>query len=85
MVSSKETASLKKKGKTKLIKTDQDTDVFAEVIFDPQYRGSHHTVRWATVLERLALEKEFKNIEEGISGNKDGSHAKSLRVPPYCF
>ena len=57
MASSKATASSKKKGKTKLIWKDRDTDVFAEVIFDPQYRGSDHTVGWATVLERLALKK----------------------------
>ena len=44
MASSKATASSKKKGKTKLIWKDRDTDVFAEVIFDPQYRGSDHTV-----------------------------------------
>ena len=57
MASSKATASSKKKGKTKLIWKDRDTDVFAEVIFDPQYRGSDHTVGWATVLEQLALKK----------------------------
>ena len=26
-------------------------------MLDPQYRGSDHTVGWATVLERLALKK----------------------------
>ena len=52
MASSKATASSKK-----LIWKDRDTDVFAEVIFDPQYRGSDHTVGWATVLEQLALKK----------------------------
>ena len=50
MASRKESASLKviakKKGKTnkKLTWTDQDTDVFAEVISDPLYRGSDYTV-----------------------------------------
>ena len=37
MASSKAIASSKKKGKTKLTWTDQDTDVFAEVIFDTKY------------------------------------------------
>ena len=55
MAFTKATASSKKKGKTKLTWTDQDTDDFAEVIFDPQYRGSDYTVGWARVLERLAL------------------------------
>ena len=50
MASCKTTASSKKKGKTKLTWTDRDTDVFAEVILDPQYRGSDHTIGWATVL-----------------------------------
>ena len=59
MASRKESASLKviakKKGKTnkKLTWTDQDTDVFAEVISDPLYRGSDYTVGWAMVLEHL--------------------------------
>ena len=44
MVSSKSTVLLKNKRKTKLTRTDQDTDVFAEVIFDPQYRESDYTV-----------------------------------------
>ena len=48
---------LRKRRKIKLTWTDRDTDVFAKVIFDPQYRGSDHTVGWATVLERLALKK----------------------------
>ena len=69
MASSKAIASSKKKGKTKLTWTDRDTDV--EVIFDPQYSGSDHTVRWATVLERLALEKSsnvkiFEEIQKTL-------------------
>ena len=39
----------KEKANKKLTWTDQDTDVFAEVIYDPQYRGSDYTVGWATV------------------------------------
>ena len=59
--SSKAIASSRKKGKTKLTWTDRDTDVFDVVVFDPQYRGSNHTVsEWATVLGRLALKKKFK-------------------------
>ena len=58
MASTNAAASLKKKGKTKL--TDQDMDVFAEVIFDPQYRGSDYTIGWARVLERLALKEVLK-------------------------
>ena len=69
MESSKTTASSKKKGKTKLTWRDRDTDV--EVIFDPQYSGSDHTVRWATVLERLALKKSsnvkiFEEIQKTL-------------------
>ena len=82
MSSSKATASLKNKDKTKLTWTDRKTDVFAEGIFDPQYRRSDRTVGWVTVLERLALKKSSsvkifeeiqKNIEEGISGKRDVS------------
>ena len=51
----------RQQGKTKLTWTDQDTDVFTEVILDPQYRGNDYTVGWATVLERLAL-KKFSNV-----------------------
>ena len=75
MASRKESPSLKviakKKGKTnkKLTWTDQDTDVFAEVISDPLYRESDYTVGWATVLERLALKKS--------------STIATLRVPQY--
>ena len=60
----------KKKGKTnnKLSWADQDTDIFAEVIFDPQYRGIDYTVGWATVLEHLALKKS-SNVIEDIWGN----------------
>ena len=79
MSSSKAThAFSKKKGKTKLIWTDRDTDVFVEVKFDPQYRGSDHTVGWATVLERLALKKSsnvmiFEEIQKPLKRKKDGS------------
>ena len=62
IASSKATVSSKKKGKTKLTWTDRDTDVFAEVMFYPQYRGIDHTVGWDTVLERLAL-KKFSNVK----------------------
>lgn len=69
MASTNAAASLKKKGKTKL--TDQDTDVLAEVIFDPQYRGSDYTVGWARVLERLALKKSSNvKIFEEIQMNE---------------
>ena len=62
MASRKESASLKVKTNKKLTWTDQDTDVFAEVISDPLYRGSDYTVGWATVLERLAL-KRSSNVK----------------------
>ena len=92
MSSSKATAFSKKKGKTKLIWTDRDTDVFAEVKFDPQYRGSDHTVAWATVLERVALKKSsnvkiFEAIQKPLKRNfrEERRKSKSLRVLPYCF
>ena len=95
MVSSKTTASSKKKGKTKLTWTDRDTDVFAEGIFDPQYNGSDHTVGWATVLERLALKKSsnvkiFDEIQKTLKKNFrqerwKSRHTQSLLVSPYCF
>ena len=82
MASSKATASSKKKGKTKLIWKDRDTDVFAEVIFDPQYRGSDHTVGWATLLERLALKKSsnVKVFEEIQKSSKKEFQARKREV-----
>ena len=76
-------AITKKKGKAnkKLTWTDQDTDVFAEVIYDPQYRGSDYTVGWATVLERLALKKSsnvkiFEEIQEALKKEFEASKMK---------
>ena len=40
IVPSKAITKKKEKANKKLTWTDQDTDVFAEVIYDPQYRGS---------------------------------------------
>ena len=57
IVPSKAITKKKEKANKKLTWTDQDTDVFAEVIYDSQYRGSDYTFGWATVLERLALKK----------------------------
>ena len=81
--------------------TDQDTDVFAEVIFDPQYRGSDYTVGWVTVLERLALKKSsnvkiFEEIQKVLKKEFQAREMEvkeftveqlrsTLRVPPYCF
>ena len=44
IVPSKAITKKKEKANKKLTWTDQDTDVFAEVIYDPQYRGSDYTV-----------------------------------------
>ena len=63
MAPSKATASSKKERKTMLTWTDRDTNIFAEVTFDPQYRRSDHTVGWATVLERLTLKKS-SNVKD---------------------
>ena len=88
----KVTASLKNKDKTKLTWTDQKTDVFAEGIFDPQYRTSDCTVGWVTVLERLALKKSsnvkiFEAIQKPLKRNfrEERRKSKGLRVLPYCF
>ena len=71
IVPSKAITKKKEKANKKLTWTDQDTDVFAEVIYDPQYRGSDYTVGSATVLERLALKKSsnvkiFEEIQEAL-------------------
>ena len=83
MASTNAAASLKKKGKTKL--TDQDTDVFAEVIFDPQYRGSDYTVGWARVLERLALKKSsnVKIFEEIQIALRKEFQARKMEVKDF--
>ena len=82
MSSSKATASLKNKDKTKLTWTDRKTDVFAEGIFDPQYRRSDRTVGWVTVLERLALKKSsnVKMFEEIKKTLKKEFQARKMEV-----
>ena len=44
-------------------------NVFAEILFDPEYKGSNYTVGWAVILECVVLkmssnEKIFEEIQE---------------------
>ena len=85
IVPSKAITKKKEKANKKLTWTDQDTDVFAEVIYDPQYRGSDYTVGWATVLERLALKKSsnvkiFEEIQEAL---KKEFEARKMKVKEF--
>ena len=85
IVPSKAITKKKEKANKKLTWTDQDTDVFAEVIYDPQYRGSDYTVGWATVLERLALKKSsnvkiFEEIQEAL---RKEFEARKMKVKEF--
>lgn len=69
----KRTMGQTKSNEKNLTWTDQDSNVFAEVQFDPQYRGSDYTVGWATIMERLAPKKSlneriFEAIQEAYEG-----------------
>ena len=70
-----------KRGQTKsneqnLTWTDYDTSsIFAEVLFDPQYRGRDYTVGWATIMERLAPKKSSnkrKHIQSDPRSSEEG-------------
>ena len=65
--------------------TDRDTDVFAEGIFDPQYRGCDNNLGWATVLERLALKKlsNVKIFEEIQKTLKKELHERKMEVKEF--